>query len=48
MQNIPKAVQDLYEKIPKFSDCRIDYTNAKKAAVLTCFVDYLSRTSKTT
>lgn len=40
MKNIPKSIKPLHKELPKFPDGRIDYTNAKKAAVLTCFIEY--------
>ncbi len=34
------VIQEFSEKLPKFSDGRIDYSNSDKAPVLTCFVKY--------
>lgn len=43
MQNkivLEKVLQEFSEKLPKFSDGRIDYSSSGKAPVLTCFVKY--------
>lgn len=43
MQNkivLEKVLQEFSEKLPKFSDGRIDYSSSDKASVLTCFVKY--------
>lgn len=37
---LEKVLQELSEKLPKFPDGRIDYSNSDKAPVLTCFVKY--------
>lgn len=34
------VLREFSEKLPKFSDGRIDYSNSDKAPVLTCFVKY--------
>lgn len=34
------VLREFSEKLPKFSDGRIDYSNSNKAPVLTCFVKY--------
>ena len=34
------VIKEFSEKLPKFSDGRIDYSNTDKAPVLTCFVKY--------
>ena len=34
------VIQEFLEKLPKFPDGRIDYSNSNKAPVLTCFVKY--------
>lgn len=41
MQNkivLEKILKEFLEKLPKFTDGRIDYSNSRKAPVLTCFV----------
>jgi len=38
--NFPKVLKELYDTLPKFPNGRINYKNASKAAVLTCFVEY--------
>ncbi len=40
MDKIKDILQEFSEKLPKFSDGRIDYSNSDKAPVLTCFVKY--------
>lgn len=35
-----EVLREFSEKLPKFSDGRIDYSNSNKAPVLTCFVKY--------
>jgi 8-oxo-dGTP pyrophosphatase MutT (NUDIX family) len=35
-----KVLREFSEKLPKFSDGRIDYSDSDKAPVLTCFVKY--------
>lgn len=35
-----KVLREFSEKLPKFSDGRIDYSESDKAPVLTCFVKY--------
>jgi 8-oxo-dGTP diphosphatase len=35
-----KIINSFAEKLPHFSDGRIDYTNSKKAPVLNCFVEH--------
>lgn len=37
---LKKILQDFSEKLPKFSDGRIDYSSSDKAPVLTCFMKY--------
>lgn len=37
---LEKVLQEFSEKLPKFSDGRIDYSGSDKAPVLTCFVKY--------
>lgn len=38
--NFKNIIQEFSEKLPKFFDGRIDYSNSDKAPVLTCFVKY--------
>ena len=38
-----KVLREFSEKLPKFSDGRIDYSDSDKAPVLTCFVKYEGR-----
>lgn len=40
MKGVPKSLKQLHRELPKFPDGRIDYTNATKSAVLTCFLEY--------
>lgn len=40
MGKLPKSLKRLHKKLPKFPDGRINYTDAKEAAVLTCFIEY--------
>jgi isopentenyldiphosphate isomerase len=38
--DVPQAVKELAELLPRSPDGRIDYRQAQRAAVLTCFVKY--------
>lgn len=40
MVKVEDILQEFSEKLPKFSDGRIDYSSSDKAPVLTCFVKY--------
>ncbi|MEA1926086.1 MAG: NUDIX domain-containing protein [Patescibacteria group bacterium] len=40
MAKIEDVLREFSEKLPKFSDGRIDYSSSDKAPVLTCFVKY--------
>lgn len=37
------VLREFAEKLPKFSDGRIDYSNSNRAPVLTCFVKYADK-----
>ena len=39
-KEIDKILREFLEKLPKFPDGRIDYSNSDKVAVLTCFVKF--------
>jgi len=39
MGTIPQSLKKFHKQLPKFADGRIDYTNAREAAVLTCFIE---------
>jgi 8-oxo-dGTP pyrophosphatase MutT (NUDIX family) len=41
--NIEELLKELGEKLPRFPDGRIDYSNSDRAPVLTCFVKFEDR-----